>query len=41
MTTVAIAGAGEIGGAAAHALAASDRVGRLLLVKSGSIFAIS
>ena len=32
MTTVAIAGAGEIGGAAAHALAASDRVGRLLLV---------
>jgi len=32
MTTVAILGAGEIGGAAAHALATSDRVGRLLLV---------
>jgi malate dehydrogenase len=32
MSTVAIIGAGHVGGAAAHALAASDRVNRLLLV---------
>jgi malate dehydrogenase len=32
MTTVAIIGAGELGGAAAHALAARDRTGRVLLV---------
>ncbi len=32
MTSVAIVGAGEIGGSTAHALAGSDRVGRLLLV---------
>lgn len=32
MTTVAIVGAGEVGGSTAHALARSDRVGRLLLV---------
>jgi malate dehydrogenase len=32
MTTVAIVGAGHIAGATAHALAVSDRVGRLLLI---------
>lgn len=32
MTTVAIIGAGDLGGAAAQALAARDRVGRVLLV---------
>lgn len=32
MTTVAIVGAGEVGGSTAYALARSDRVGRLLLV---------
>lgn len=32
MSTVAIVGAGEIGGATAHALASSDRIGRVLLV---------
>jgi malate dehydrogenase len=32
MTTVAIVGAGEIGGATAHALAGADGIGRLLLV---------
>jgi malate dehydrogenase len=32
MTTVAILGAGDTGGATAHALAASDRVGRVLLI---------
>ena len=32
MTTVAIVGAGEIGGATAHALASSDHVGRVLLI---------
>ncbi|MBI3047533.1 MAG: hypothetical protein HYY76_04415 [Acidobacteria bacterium] len=40
MTTVAIIGAGDIGGATAHALAASDRVGRVLLVDpAGSVAA--
>jgi malate dehydrogenase len=32
MTTVAIVGAGEIGGSTAHALAGTDRIGRLLFV---------
>jgi malate/lactate dehydrogenase len=32
MSTVAIVGAGDIGGATAHALALSDRVGRLILI---------
>lgn len=32
MTTVAIVGAGEVGGSTAHALASADRAGRLLLV---------
>lgn len=32
MTSVAIVGAGEIGGSTAHALAASDRVGRVILI---------
>jgi malate dehydrogenase len=32
MSTVAIVGAGHVGGATAHALAVSDRVGRLLLI---------
>ena len=31
-STAAIVGAGHVGGAAAHALAASDRIGRLLIV---------
>lgn len=39
MSTVAIIGAGEIGAAAAHALAAGDRVGRLLLVDAASTVA--
>lgn len=40
MWTVAIIGAGELGGAAAQALAARDRVGRLLLVDAaGSVAA--
>jgi malate dehydrogenase len=33
MTTVAIVGAGEIGGSTAHALARTDRIGRLLFVE--------
>ena len=32
MSTVAIVGAGHVAGATAHALAVSDRVGRLLLI---------
>ena len=32
MSTVAIVGAGHVAGATAHALAMSDRIGRLLLV---------
>ena len=32
MSTIAIVGAGHVGGATAHALAVSDRVGRLLLI---------
>lgn len=36
MTTVAIVGAGEIGGSTAQALAGADRVGRLLLVDSSA-----
>jgi malate dehydrogenase len=32
MITVAVVGAGEVGGATAHALAASDSVGRILLI---------
>lgn len=36
MSFVAIIGAGQIGGAAAHALAMGDRVGRLLLVDAAS-----
>lgn len=39
MSTVAIIGAGEIGAAAAHALAVGDRVGRLLLVDAASTVA--
>jgi len=40
MTSVAIVGAGEIGGSTAHALAASDRIGRVLLVDAmGSVAA--
>ena len=39
MSSVAIIGAGEIGAAAAHALAAGDRVGRLLLVDAASTVA--
>lgn len=36
MAVVAILGAGDIGGAAAHALAASDRIGRVLLVDAAA-----
>lgn len=36
MSTVAIIGAGHVGGSAAHLLAASDRVGRLLLVDTAA-----
>ena len=39
MSSVAIIGAGEIGAAAAHALASGDRVGRLLLVDAASTVA--
>jgi malate dehydrogenase len=39
MSRVAIIGAGQIGGAAAHAVAMGDRVGRLLLVDAASAVA--
>jgi malate dehydrogenase len=39
MPTVAIIGAGEVGAAAAHALAVGDRVGRVLLVDAASTVA--
>src|SRR5690348_2051126 len=40
MTTIAILGAGELGGSIAHALARRERVGRILLIdESGSVAA--
>ncbi|HEY5617700.1 MAG TPA: hypothetical protein VIK60_07125 [Vicinamibacterales bacterium] len=39
MSTIAIVGAGHLGGATAHALAASDCVGRLLLIDAAALAA--